>query len=172
MVEKIAGSIEAKLLETQDVRSVYFFLNTEDVFDILSIPCSPLKDIKILVCLVADDNTFIVKPGCRSSTRYLHQLLQQKHEEHLKEITLKSKRHKQTIIHQNNTTITDLSQDPTQTVSTPSVHQHSMETAGYTLFSIDSSSTTQDSKGGKADPGIQWSPLGSIGIQQWTTNRS
>ncbi|CAF3316170.1 unnamed protein product [Rotaria sp. Silwood2] len=48
----------------------------------------------------------------------------------MKEITLKSKRHKQTIIHQNNTTITDLSKDPTQIVATPSVHQHSMETAG------------------------------------------
>ncbi|CAF3595534.1 unnamed protein product [Rotaria sp. Silwood2] len=93
--------------------------------------CVKIKKCMLFWALtVADDNTFIVKPGCRSSIRYLHQLLQQKHEEHMKEITLKSKRHKQTIIHQNNTTITDLSKDPTQIVATPSVHQHSMETAG------------------------------------------
>jgi hypothetical protein len=46
MVEKIVGLAEAKLLEIQGIRGVYSFLKTEDVFGILSIPCSALKDIK------------------------------------------------------------------------------------------------------------------------------
>ena len=95
MVEVIAGSLEAKLLEAQGIRSVYSFLNTDDVFHILSIQCSALNNIKKSICLEADDNTFIVKPGCRSNVRYLYQLLFQKHEERLKRTTHKFKGNKQ-----------------------------------------------------------------------------
>ncbi|CAF2960733.1 unnamed protein product [Rotaria sp. Silwood2] len=130
MVEKIAGLTEAKLLEVQGIRSVYSFLNTEDVFDILSIPCSVLKDIKTLVYLEADDNTLIVKPGFRSSIQYLYQLLHQKHEEHMEEIAPKAKRNKQKNTQKNIITSIDVHQDPLQTVSTLHTHQQSMETAG------------------------------------------
>ncbi|CAF4762473.1 unnamed protein product, partial [Rotaria magnacalcarata] len=44
MVERVAGSAEAKLLAAQ-----------------------ALNDIKRLVCLKADDDTYIVKPGYRAS---------------------------------------------------------------------------------------------------------
>lgn len=84
MVQRIAGESEAMLLEIQGIRSVYSFLNTNDVFDVLSIQCSALANLKRLTCLQADDQTFIVKPGCRSSIQYLYQLLHQKHLEHLK----------------------------------------------------------------------------------------
>lgn len=97
IVDKIAGPAEAKLLEVQGIRGVYSLLNTEDVFDILSISCAALKGIRKQVCLEADDNTFTVKPGCRSNILFLSQLLRQKHEQHLKEVTVKSKRNKQTI---------------------------------------------------------------------------
>ena len=88
MVEKIAGPPEAKLLEAQGIRGVYSFLNTEDVFDILSIQSSALNNIKKAICLEADDHTFTVKPGSRSNIRYLHQLLSQKHDEYLKKTNI------------------------------------------------------------------------------------
>jgi len=123
LVEKIAGLAEAKLLEVQGIRGVYSFLNTEDVFDILSISCSALKEIRKSICLEADDKTYMVKPGCRSNIRYLYQLLHQKHEEHLKEIPSKSKRKKQSQSQQRNSTAMDLSQDPAQDTSILSSQQ-------------------------------------------------
>ena len=96
IVEQIAGSAEAKLLEIQGIRSVYSFLHTEDVFDILSISCSALNSVRNSLCLEAGDRTFLVKPGCRSGIRYLHQLLVQKHEEHLRKIMKRSKRNTNT----------------------------------------------------------------------------
>ncbi|CAF3040302.1 unnamed protein product [Rotaria sp. Silwood2] len=87
LVKNIAGTTEAKLLEIQGIRSVYSFLHTDDIFEILTIKCSALNDIKASICLEADDKTFIVKPGYRSNIRYLYKLLHQKHEEHLKEMS-------------------------------------------------------------------------------------
>jgi hypothetical protein len=115
VAQQIAGAAEAKLLEIQGIRSVYSFLNTDDVFDILSISCSALSSIRKSICLEADDSTFMVKPGCRSSIRYLHQLLIQKHEENLKAVAKKPKRNKNINI--------DLSQESSLDVSLSSVPQ-------------------------------------------------
>ena len=109
IVEQIAGSAEAKLLEIQGIRSVYSFLNTDDVFDILSISCSALNNVRQSLCLEADDRTFMVKPGCRSSIRYLHQLLFQKHEEHLKKMTKRSQRNTNTSVQQSHNSSLDIS---------------------------------------------------------------
>ncbi|CAF1087941.1 unnamed protein product [Adineta steineri] len=128
LVEKIAGLGEAKLLEVQGIRSVYSFFNIEDVFNILSFSCSAIKEIKKLICLEDDDKNYMVKPGCRSNIRYLYQLLYQKHEEHLKEITPKSKRNKQSQLHQSNSTTMNLSQDSSQNTSILSNHQQSTTT--------------------------------------------
>jgi hypothetical protein len=95
LVERIAGVAEAALLEIQGIRSVYSFLNTDDVFEILSVPCAALNNVRKLVCLEKMDKTFTVTPGCRSSTRYLSQLLNRRHEEHMKDIGAQSKRNKQ-----------------------------------------------------------------------------
>ncbi|CAF1468432.1 unnamed protein product [Rotaria magnacalcarata] len=84
LAEKIAGLAEVKLFELQDIRSVYSLLNTEDVFGILSVLCSELRDIRRLVCFEADNYTYTVKPGCHGSIRYLYKLLQREHEEHQK----------------------------------------------------------------------------------------
>ncbi|CAF1063121.1 unnamed protein product [Rotaria sordida] len=130
LVEIIAGPAEAKLLEAQGIRSVYSFLNTEDVFHVLFIQCSALNNIKKSICLKGDDNTFTVKPGCRSNIRYLYQLLSQKHEEHLKKITHKSKGNKQSQLPQNNDTTTNLSQDPSETAPTSATHQQYTGTLG------------------------------------------
>ena len=46
------------------------------------------------ICLEANDQTLLVKPGCRSNIEYLHQHLCQKREEHLKQNFRKSKRMK------------------------------------------------------------------------------
>lgn len=94
MVEAVAGTAEAKLLEVQGIRSVYSFLNIQDVFEILSIPCSALTHIKRSICLQADDDTYMVKPGCRSSLTYLHQLLYKKNKEHVKELMYRAKKNK------------------------------------------------------------------------------
>ena len=94
LVERIAGVAEATLLEIQGIRSVYSFLNTDDVFEILSVPCAALNNVRKLVCLKKIDKTFTVKPGCRSSITYLSQLLNRRHEEHMKEIGSQSKRNK------------------------------------------------------------------------------
>jgi hypothetical protein len=123
IVEEIAGLAEAKLLEVQGVRSVYSFLNIEDVFDILSISCSALNDIKKSVCFEAYDNSFIVKPGCRSNVRYMYHLLHQKHEEHLKHISIKSKRNKQPMSLLNTNIVIGNTQDPVQPASTLSSQQ-------------------------------------------------
>ncbi|CAF1203412.1 unnamed protein product [Rotaria sordida] len=181
LVEIIAGPAEANLLESQGIRSVYSFLNTEDVFHVLSIQCSALNNIKKSICLEADDNTFTVKPGCRrnkqsqlpqnndtttnlsqdpsetaptsaahqqytgtlgddntftvkpgcrSNIRYLYQLLYQKQEEHLKKITHKSKGNKRSQLSQNNDTTTNLSQDPSETSPTSATHQQYTGTLG------------------------------------------
>ncbi|CAF4572565.1 unnamed protein product [Rotaria sp. Silwood1] len=132
VVEKFAGSAEAKLLEAQGIRSVYSFLNTEDVFAILSISCPVLNDIKRLVCFEADDRTYTVKPGCRGSIRYLYQLLYQKHEEHLKEHTLKSKRIKPPPLVDNNHVLQDIFQDFSETDLSSSVPQQYSTQAGST----------------------------------------
>ena len=118
LAEKIAGTDEAKLLEIQGIRSVYSFLNTEDVFEILTVSCSALKVIKKSVCFEADDKSFLVKPGCRSNIRYLYQLLYQKHEEHLKEISKKSKHNKPLMSQQHGDSIIYNTQDSIQSNST------------------------------------------------------
>ena len=73
--EKIAGLAEVKLLSVEGIRSFLLFLNTEDILEILSLPCAALQEVEGLVSLEADDKTLIVKPGCRSSIRYFFQLV-------------------------------------------------------------------------------------------------
>jgi hypothetical protein len=126
----MAGPGEAKLLQAQGIRSVYSFLSTEDVFAILSIPCQALRNARSMVCLEADDKTFIVKPGCRSNIAYLCQLLRQKHEEHMKEIGSKSKRGKQSQSQSNSHPIDDLSQSSVQSVTSPPSHNSHATTFG------------------------------------------
>ena len=46
LVERIAGVAEATLLEIQGIRSVYSFLNTDVVFEILSVPCAALNNVR------------------------------------------------------------------------------------------------------------------------------
>ena len=46
LVERTAGLAEATLLEIQGIRSVYSFLNTDDVFEILSVPCAALSNVR------------------------------------------------------------------------------------------------------------------------------
>ena len=130
VVGKIAGLDEAKLLKAQGVRSVYSFLNMENVFDILSISCSALNDIKKLICFQADDKSFMVKPGCRSNIRYLYQLLNQKHEEYLKQISIESKRNKQSMLQVNTTITVSNTQQPAQPASAPSSQQESQSASG------------------------------------------
>ena len=124
LVERIAGVAEATLLEIQGIRSVYSFLNTDDVFEILSVPCAALINVRKLVCLEKMDKTFTVKPGCRSSIRYLSQLLNRRHEEHMKDIGAQSKRNKQRPARSTTTSIAHLSQDSPETLSSSSVQQH------------------------------------------------
>ncbi|CAF4127240.1 unnamed protein product [Rotaria magnacalcarata] len=92
MVERVAGSAEAKLLVAQ-----------------------ALNDIKRLACLKADEDTYIVKPGCRASMQYLYQLLEQKHEEILKVNRVKFKQNKQSkspnISENNHDSVQDSSKD-------------------------------------------------------------
>ncbi|CAF2900819.1 unnamed protein product [Rotaria sp. Silwood2] len=130
VVEKIAGSAEATLLQIQGIRSVYSFLNIEDVFAVLSISCSALNDIKRLVCFEADDHTYTVKPGCRANIRYLYQLLYQKHEVHLKEQTLKYKRKKPSQLVDNNHGLQDIFQDLSETDLPSTIPQHSSTQTG------------------------------------------
>lgn len=149
IVEKIAGSRVSKLLEIQGIRGVYLFLNTTDVFDILSISCVALTNIRKSICLEADDHPYTVKPGCCSSIRYLYQLLHQKHEEHLKKTAVKPRRNNQLHLQQNNGISINLSQDSLQDASTTLngqqasasssnflVYSTSFVIENYTLFSI------------------------------------
>ena len=129
LVETMAGAAEASLLEVQGIRSVYSFLNTEDVFDILSIPCTALSNVRQSVCLEKVDRTFIVKPGCRNSMLYLSQLLNRKHEEHMKDIGHYSKRNKQQQRQIRSTTAVadEISQDSTDIQSPSSAQQHTTQ---------------------------------------------
>lgn len=133
MVEVVAAPVEAKLLEVQGIRGVYSFLNTEDVFDILTLKCSTLINIKKLICFKIDDavdSTAIIKPGCRSNIRYLHQLLSQRHGEHMKQNKYKSSGNKQSQLTKNNDTSLNLSQDLSQASSTSTTQQQSTGTSG------------------------------------------
>ena len=58
----------------------------------------------------------MVKPGCRSSVRYLYQLLQQKHEEHMKQI-IKHKKTKYSHSQSTNSDSLSISQDSRQDIS-------------------------------------------------------
>lgn len=136
MVEFIAGPAEAKLLEVQGVRGVYSFLNTEDVFDILTLKCSTLINIKKLICFEIDDDDDVnkseVKPGCRSNIRYLYQLLSQKHDEHMKKKNkYKSSGNKQSQLTKNNDTGLNVSQDLSQASSIAKTQQQSTGISGY-----------------------------------------
>ena len=122
LVEKLAGSGEAKLLKLQGIRSVYSFWSTDDVFAILLIPCQALRDARSLVRLEADNQTFIVKRGSRSNITYLHQLVREKHEEHMKEINSKSKRNKESQSQPNSNLDNSLSQHSIQGTASPSSH--------------------------------------------------
>ena len=110
---RVAGPGEAELLRAQGIRSVYSFLSTDDVFAILSIPCQAWRGVRKSICLEADDQSFIVKPGARSNIRYLFQLLLQRHEEQLKHFHLSSKRIK-SYSQSNSIANTTASQDSTQ----------------------------------------------------------
>ena len=123
LVERIAGVAEATLLEIQGIRSVYSFLNTDDVFEILSIPCAALNNVRKLICLEKTDKTFMVKPGCRSNIRYLSQLLNRRHEEHMKEVGSQSKSNKQRTQQSTTTSIARVSQDSSELLSSSSVQQ-------------------------------------------------
>ncbi|CAF2756206.1 unnamed protein product [Rotaria sp. Silwood2] len=94
LVRKLAGPGEAKLLEIQGIRSAYSLINTEDIFDILNYPCKALNEVKTSICLLLDDNRYIIKAGCKSNLRYLIQLFTLKNQEHLKTMgaRLKSKK--------------------------------------------------------------------------------
>ncbi|CAF4164941.1 unnamed protein product [Rotaria sordida] len=132
MVEVVAGPAEAQLLEFQGVRGVYSFLNTDDVFGILALKCSTLTNIKKLICFEIDDgdvNTAIIKPGCRSNIRYLHQLLSQRHDEHMKQNKYKSSGNKQSQLTKNNDTSLNISQDLSQASSTSTTQQQSTGTS-------------------------------------------
>ncbi|CAF3072328.1 unnamed protein product, partial [Rotaria sp. Silwood2] len=91
LVHKLAGPVEAKLLEVQGIRSAYSLIHTEDVFDVLKYECKALDEIKRKACLFLNDNRYIVKPGCKSNIRYFTQLLNLKNQEHLKSIGLRMK---------------------------------------------------------------------------------
>ncbi|CAF3624956.1 unnamed protein product [Rotaria sp. Silwood1] len=101
LVRKLAGPIEADLLELQGIRSAYSLIHTEDIFDILKYECKALDQIKKKACLLLDDNRYIIKPGCKSNLRYFTQLLNVKNQEHLKTIALRMKS-KQTSNDDNN----------------------------------------------------------------------
>ncbi|CAF2695401.1 unnamed protein product [Rotaria sp. Silwood2] len=88
LVGKLAGPVEAKLLEVQGIRSAYSLLHTENVFDILKHECKALDEIKKDACLRLDDNRYVVKPECESNIRYFTQLLNLKNQEHLKTVGL------------------------------------------------------------------------------------
>ena len=128
LVEAIAGAPESSLLEVQGIRSVYSFLNTEDVFEILSVPCVALTNLRQLICLEKVDGTFTVKPGCRSSILYLSQLLRRKHEEQMKETGRHSQRNKQPQQVRSTKAVTDqISQDSMDILSSSSVQQHTTQ---------------------------------------------
>jgi non-homologous end joining protein Ku len=74
--------------------------------------------------LEADDKTFIIKPGYRGNIRYLSQLLHQKHGEHLKEMSNKPKRNKQSMSQQNANNLVDNIQHSIQSSSTSSSRQN------------------------------------------------
>ena len=120
LVERVAGAAETTLLEIQGIRSVYSFLNTDHVFESLSVLCAALNHVKKLVCLEKMDRTFTMKPGCLSSIRCLSQLLHRRHEEHMKDIGAQSKRNKQGTT---TTSITHLSKDSAELLSSLSVQQ-------------------------------------------------
>jgi ABC-type sulfate/molybdate transport systems ATPase subunit len=91
LVHKLAGPVEAKLLEVQGVRSAYSLMYTDDIFDVLKYQCKELNEIKKNACLLLDDNQFIVKPGCKSNLKYFTQLLRLKNQEHLKTVGVRTK---------------------------------------------------------------------------------
>ncbi|CAF3469679.1 unnamed protein product [Rotaria socialis] len=91
LVRKLAGPVKAKLLEVQGIRSAYSLIHTEDIFDILKYACKALDEIKRKVCLLLNDNRYIVKPDCKSNMRYFTQLLNLKNQEHLKSSGLRMK---------------------------------------------------------------------------------
>lgn len=128
-------------MKVQGIRSVYSFLNTKDVFDILKISCTALKDIRELICFEADDKGFTVKPGCRGNILYLSQLLHQKHEEHSKEIATKVNKKKQTQIQRNYATTMNFSQGSLQVGSVIGLVQVQKRYSTITLYCEDVHST-------------------------------
>ena len=91
LVHKLAGPVEAKLLEVQGVRSAYSLMYIDDIFDILKYQSKELNEIKKNACLLLDDNQYIVKPGCKSNLKYFTQLLRLKNQEYLKAIGVRTK---------------------------------------------------------------------------------
>jgi hypothetical protein len=84
VVKQIVGDNAANLLEFLGIRSAHSLLLIPDVFAILDINCAALKPLKEKLCLISDDDTYIVKPGIKSLMNYFCDLIIKKHDEELK----------------------------------------------------------------------------------------
>lgn len=73
--------MEAQLLKIQCIRTINSFLRINDVFDVFSIDSQEVNDMKRQICLILNDNNFIVKPGIRASLDYLRDLFHKKQKE-------------------------------------------------------------------------------------------
>ncbi|CAF3407039.1 unnamed protein product [Rotaria sp. Silwood2] len=108
------------------IRSAYSLINTEDIFDILNYPCKTLNDVKTSICLLLDDNRYIIKAGCKINLQYLIQLFTLKNQEHLKTMGTRMKSKKS---NDNGISNTFSTQSPAQVLPLSSLSSQQTTTA-------------------------------------------
>ena len=81
VAKQIVSNNAANLLECLGIRSAHSLLLIPDVFVIFDINRSALTPLKEKLCLKSDDDTYIVKPGIKSSMNFFYDLIMKNQDE-------------------------------------------------------------------------------------------
>jgi hypothetical protein len=82
-VKDFVGVIEGEILEIQRIKNVRILLQIPDVFSFFQINNKDILNLKERACFIADDSSYIVRPGIRSNIEQFIELLK----DHYKSVT-------------------------------------------------------------------------------------
>ncbi len=85
-IENCLGVDEMNLLKLQSIKNMRTLLNVPDVFDVFSVNCKELVDLKNSICFVDEDNNnnIIVKSGIKAGINDLIITLKEKNSKYIK----------------------------------------------------------------------------------------
>jgi hypothetical protein len=79
-VKDFVGVVEGEILEMQRIKNVRILLKIPDVFSFFQINNKDILKLKEKACFIADDSSYIVRPGIRSNIEQFIELLKSHYE--------------------------------------------------------------------------------------------